>query len=613
MRTLSTSTIARSHAWPQNYWLAAGLAFVLAGLSMTRPAHASGTIQVTTLTDNDVADSQCSLREAIISQAGSTSYHGCVNSGNSADAIQLPAGTIALTSTLPNLSAGVTITGLGYAASFINGQRTSGIGGLNITATSSPVYQFVEVSDVTLMNFYNNAFNVSAGSIGYLTSAKIINSGNSLVGGGCVNNAGNVTIAFSQLELCQGFTAGALQNTGTAELVASTVLKGTSEHSTIVNDGTMMVEESTIAANKVGVGGAAFLNNGTLSIENSTMAYNIASEPNGSESNALYNAGGTIDISSSVIFNTQSGVDCVGTITSDGFNETVIGRGCTFSNVGDRTTLNPQLQPITVAESGFTNLPRAAGGVGRVYVPAASSDLWNANTGGFCGNNDQRGLQSNSDYFGNSTCDIGSVQHLAVLLIVGNTNLSAGDTIIKAQLQTLGFLVTVVRDGASSAASANGMRLVVISGSVAPGNVTTKFRDVSAGVLVLHPGLFANMMMTTTKNQGSANNTKTNLLAGTIASDIGLQQTQTTTTASSPYAWGTPGVNAVVHAQSTGVSAQKQLFEYYPFNPMVNNYSVPNERVGMFATDATVPKLNAVGLQLLQEAALRAGVGVFFD
>jgi CSLREA domain-containing protein len=608
MRTLSTSTIARSHAWSRNYWLAAGLAFVLAGLSMTRPAHASGTIQVTTLTDNDVADSQCSLREAIISQAGSTSYHGCVNSGNSADTIQLPTGTIALTATLPNLSAGVAINGLGYATSFISGQRTPAIGGLNITAPASPVFQFVVVSNVTLMDFYNNAFNVLAASQGSLRSAKIINSGNDLIGGGCVNNAGFVTVTDSQLELCQGFTAGALQNTGSAYLIASTVLKGTSEHSTIVNDGTMMVESSTIAANKVAVGGAAILNTGTLSIENSTMAYNIASQLNATPSNALYNASGTIEIGGSVIFNTQPGVDCVGAaITSDGFNESVIGRGCTFANVGDRTTLNPQLQPLTVAESGFTNLPRVAGGVGRIYVPAAGSDLLNAITGGSCGDNDQRGLEPNSP------CDIGSVQHLAVLLVVGDTSLSAGDTIIKAQLQALGFSVTVVRDSVSNAASANGMRLVVLSGSVAPGNVTTKFRDVSAGVLVLQPGLFANMMMTTTANQGSANNTKTNLLAGTIASDIGLQQAQTTTTASSPYAWGEPGANAVIHAQSTGVSAQKQLFEYYPFNPMVNNYSVPNERVGMFATDATVPKLNAVGLQLLQEAALRAGVGVFFD
>lgn len=613
MRTLSKPTVARSHAWPRNHWLAAGLAFVLAGLSMIRPAHASGTIQVTTLTDNDVADSQCSLREAIISEIGKTSYHGCVNGGNSADTIQLPAGTIALTSTLPDLSAGVTITGLGYAASFINGQLTPAIGGLKITADSTSQFQPVNVSNVTLMNFYNNALNVSATSNGGLISAKIINSGNSLVGGGCVNNAGQVAITRSQLELCQGFTAGALQNSGTAYLIASTVLKGNSEHSTIVNDGTMIVEESTIAANKVGVGGAAFLNNGTLSIANSTMAYNIASEPMGSESNALYNASGTIEIASSVIFNTQPGVDCFGTITSDGFNETVIGRGCTFSNVGDRTTLDPQLQPITVAESGFTNLPRAAGGVGRVYVPAANSDLLNANTGNVCGDSDQRGLEPNNEYFGTTTCDIGSVQHLAVLLVVGNTTLSAGDTIIKAQLQALGFVVTVVRDAVSTSASANGMRVVVISGSVAPGNVTTKFRDVSAGVLVLQPGLFANMMMTTANNQGSANNTKTNLLAGTIASDIGLQQTQTTTTASSPYAWGTPGVNAYIHAQSTGASAQKQLFEYVPFSPMVNDYSVPNERVGMFATDATVPKLNAVGLQLLQEAALRAGVGVFFD
>jgi CSLREA domain-containing protein len=607
MRAISMSTVAQSHAWPRNYWLAAGLAFVLAGLSMTRPAHASGTIQVTTLTDNDVADSQCSLREAIISQAGSTSYHGCVNSGNSADTIQLPAGTIALTSTLPNLSAGVTITGLGYATSFINGQLTPAVGGLNITADSTTLFQPVDVSNVTLMNFYNNALNVSAASIAGFISGKIINSGNSLVGGGCVNNAGQVAITRSQLELCQGFTAGALQNTGTAYLIASTVLKGNSEHSTIVNDGTMIVEESTIAANKVAVGGAAILNTGTLSIENSTMAYNIASQPNSTPSNALYNAGGTTDIYGSVIFNTQPGVDCVGTITSDGFNESMIGRGCTFANVGDRTTLNPQLQPITVAESGFTNLPRMAGGVGRVYVPAAGSDLLNAISGGSCGETDQRGLLPNSP------CDIGSVQHLAVLLVVGNTSLSAGDTIIKAQLQALGFVVTVVRDAVSTSASANGMRVVVLSGSVAPGNVTTKFRDVDAGVLVLQPGLFASMMMTTTKNQGTANNTKTNLLAGTIANHTGLQQTQTTTTASSPYAWGTPGVNAFIHAQSTGASGQKQLFEYYPFNPMVNNYSVPNERVGMFATDATVPKLNAVGLQLLQEAAIRAGVGVFFD
>lgn len=76
------------------------------------------------------------------------------------------------------------------------------------------------------------------------------------------------------------------------------------------------------------------------------------------------------------------------------------------------------------------------------------------------------------------------------LLVVGNTTLSAVDTAIKTRLQTLGLNVVVKSASAAVSADATGKLVVVISDSVSPTSVNTKFKTVAILVVTLDPQLW---------------------------------------------------------------------------------------------------------------------------
>jgi hypothetical protein len=83
-----------------------------------------------------------------------------------------------------------------------------------------------------------------------------------------------------------------------------------------------------------------------------------------------------------------------------------------------------------------------------------------------------------------------------VLFVTGSTTLNASDTAVKSRLEALGHTV-VVKDGASAVtADATGKALVVISSTVTPTSVGTKFRTVTVPVI--------------TWESGSSNNINTN-------------------------------------------------------------------------------------------------------
>jgi len=94
------------------------LLFVIAGLGLIaqpRCARAAAIIVVDTAIDEDVANTTCSLREAIIAANTNASYHGCeATSAGSNDMIlfKLSPATINVASTLPTITEWVTIDGI---------------------------------------------------------------------------------------------------------------------------------------------------------------------------------------------------------------------------------------------------------------------------------------------------------------------------------------------------------------------------------------------------------------------------------------------------------------------------------------------------------------------
>lgn len=299
-------------------------------------------------------------------------------------------------------------------------------------------------------------------------------------------------------------------------------------------------------------------------------------------------------------------LDCKGTITSSGYNAHR-GRGCNFNATGDRTVVDPLLQPL----SG--NMPRAAGGVGRVYLPASNSPVLRQVPGSST-YEDQRGVIRH--WMGGTLryADIGAVQRRFALLVVGNLTLSAGDVAIKTTLENLGFSVTVETDASTSEASANDKALVVISESVSSAGVNSKFILASAGVVVLEPWILDDMSMTTAVNLGLVSGSQTNIVdtsANLLAGPAGYfgevsNRNVATTSLARDHGWGIPHGSATVMAQNPANTAQKQAFHYCAGCTLVNGSTAWGHRVFAPFMNAAAGNLTVSGQRLLEEAILLA-------
>lgn len=635
MNTIKQRSLARRALTPWFVAAAMGLMCLHASPSFAQLVNSLG--------DEDINDGNCSIREAIHAANTSAPYHGCA-AGSYNGTIFLPYGTIVVHSTLPEINQVVTVQGRGYGNTIIDGQNLAQIQPWPLNS------DFANLADLTLQNFHQGAV-VSTGGTGGLTYVKILNSGNeNASGGGAAAEGGDLFVTNSQFESCNAHKGAALYAFNGGIFVShSTMLKNLSDHGVITADdptAIIIVDSSTIGGNLTSADAVVLANFGTIQIHSSTIAYNWynkttspTNEFSGGPATSLaaYD-GGTIQVEGSFIFGSEAysngtwtpavNSDChssgggpgnvaPGTIQSLGYNvfrDRSYYRGVNCAGGGPSDVFvagDAGLQPLPGTEPGFgglmySNLPRAAGGLGRVYLPATSSpglhrvtDLNECQRGG-----DERMISRSK--FGN--CDSGAVQESPALLVVGNTTLSSGDKVLNSQLVALGYTVSVVGDAASRSTNAQGKAIVVISESVNPSNVTTKFRDVSAGVLVLESGLFDDMNMTTTANLGTLNDSRVLMVSGQINSAIGTLPSSAVavTTSAVALAWGKPP--ATVHTDAWGVLdySQKLIFSYAPTQTMVNNLPAPGARAAFFASDAAAAKLNATGQRLFQETALVA-------
>jgi multiple sugar transport system substrate-binding protein len=193
------------------------------------------------------------------------------------------------------------------------------------------------------------------------------------------------------------------------------------------------------------------------------------------------------------------------------------------------------------------------------------------------------------------------------LFVVGQMPLIGNDVPVHARLSAK-MMTEIAIDTTTSAASAFGKSLVVISATSTLVGVGTKFRDVTVPVLLLEPNLYGPMDFT-----GSA---------GRTDADTILNQTQiaiitpahplaagfpagNVTVYSMPYkiVWGLPGPGAQNVATVVGMAAQKTIFGYAAGAMMANNRPAPAKRVGFFIHDSTVNTVHPEnGVRLLDAA-----------
>lgn len=186
----------------------------------------------------------------------------------------------------------------------------------------------------------------------------------------------------------------------------------------------------------------------------------------------------------------------------------------------------------------------------------------------------------------------------SALFVVGNTTLSAVDTAIKTRLQNLGLTVVIKSAATAVSTDATGKRVVVISDSVAPTSVNTKFRAVTVPVVTLSSQLFDDMGMcsTTSGNFGTTaaqkNVTITNAshpMAG------GLSGTVQVTSATTTFGWGKLNANGVKIAALTTDSTKATDFGYEA-NSVMPGLTAPKRRVGFFYAASSTSLTTSGGL-----------------
>ena len=194
-----------------------------------------------------------------------------------------------------------------------------------------------------------------------------------------------------------------------------------------------------------------------------------------------------------------------------------------------------------------------------------------------------------------------------VLLVANSTTLNSTELAVKARLEALYHTVTVKSAASAVTADATGKALVVISSTVTPSAVGTKFRTVTVPVLTWESGIYNNMGMTGSTNKDFGTKTSQTQVTITNSSHAlasGFSGNVTTAT-SGIFNWGKPNANASTVGIVVG-DATKTLIFGYETGSVMPGLTAPARRVGFFMNDTTA--LNANGTALL-DAAIRWGIG----
>jgi Big-like domain-containing protein/carboxypeptidase family protein/IPT/TIG domain-containing protein/beta-propeller repeat-containing protein len=201
---------------------------------------------------------------------------------------------------------------------------------------------------------------------------------------------------------------------------------------------------------------------------------------------------------------------------------------------------------------------------------------------------------------------IWTTQARNALLVVGSSNLGAGDNAVKTRLQNLGYTVTVkVANNSLLSTDADGKTVIVVSSTVTANNVGSKFRHTSVPIVNWEFDIFDDMGMT-----GTVLNTDFGTTASTqnlniinsshpLAAGLALGQQQVVTTGTA-LTWGNPTSNAAKIAWVTDTN--KIVIFGYDAGVAMTSLNAPGRRVGLFMTDLTANSFNTNGGALFDAA-----------
>jgi uncharacterized repeat protein (TIGR01451 family)/CSLREA domain-containing protein len=178
-----------------------------------------------------------------------------------------------------------------------------------------------------------------------LTACSLTDNQADVNGGAIANVGGSLTVNTSTLNANSATgNGGGLFNVGTATLTRSTISGNSASvlGGGLYNGGTATLTNSTLSGNNATLQGGGVYNANTVSssatISFSTLAFNIAPSGGG-----VYNAGGVT--LTSTLLGSNSGGNCVGPITSGGFNLDSDG-SCALNAATDQNNIDPLLGPL---------------------------------------------------------------------------------------------------------------------------------------------------------------------------------------------------------------------------------------------------------------------------
>jgi Subtilase family len=189
------------------------------------------------------------------------------------------------------------------------------------------------------------------------------------------------------------------------------------------------------------------------------------------------------------------------------------------------------------------------------------------------------------------------------LMVVGSTTLNAGDAAVKTRLEGLGYIVTLKTGTASLASDANNKDLVVITSTISSTDVNTKFRNVTAPVIVWESSLFDDMGMVDLQANTGLYSAENNInVTGTHPLTAGLL-TGTYAAYSSPdiVHWGKPAASAIKIATLSSNSSLTTNFAYDKGTQMVG-MTAPGRRIALMLGDNGASKINLAGSFLFNAA-----------
>jgi uncharacterized repeat protein (TIGR01451 family) len=219
-------------------------------------------------------------------------------------------------------------------------------------------------------------------------------------------------------------------------------------------------------------------------------------------------------------------------------------------------------------------------------------------------------VATDSDGSVNTSAPVRVLSTSPALLIAGSTTLNSSDAAIKSRMEALGYIVTVKSASSSITADATNKALVVISSTVTPTSVGTKFVNVAVPVVLWESGLFYNMGMTSksSSNFGTATSqTQINIINSAHPLAAGLSGRVSIITGAGTLTWGKPNANAASIATLSADTTRVVIFGYEK-GVMMPGMVAPARRIGLFMYDTTAVSFTNDGGALF-DAAVKWAAG----